>query len=101
MGTITVINFYYTSSLITIFPLTILIGPTRPKTCSSKHTRLDCKQKNDTYYKIFKSEWAKTYNSVHIVDDSPNVWLNTENYDKQITFIVPKEFRGEVMIWNY
>ena len=57
-------------------------------------TRLDCKQKNDTYYKIFKSEWAKTYNSVHIVDDSPNVWLNTENYDKQITFIVPKEFRG-------
>lgn len=59
-------------------------------------TRLDCKQKNDTYYKIFKSEWAKTYNSVHIVDDSPNVWLNTENYDKQITFIVPKEFRGEV-----
>ena len=45
---------------------------------------------------MFRSEWAKTYNSIHIVDDSPNVWFNTENYDKQITFVVPKEFRGEV-----
>ena len=59
-------------------------------------TRQDCKQKNNTYYKMFKSEWAKTYNSIHIVDDSPNVWLDTEYYDKQITFVVPKEFRGEV-----
>mgnify|MGYP001588774936 CR=1 FL=1 len=36
------------------------------------------------------------YDSIHIIDDSPNVWLDTEYYDKQITFMVTKEFRGEI-----
>ena len=55
-----------------------------------------CLSQNDHYYKTFKPEWAKAYLSIHIIDDSPNVWLETEPYKNQIEFFIPKEFRGEI-----
>tara|TARA_B110000503_G_scaffold76188_1_gene117609 strand:- start:45 stop:608 length:564 start_codon:yes stop_codon:yes gene_type:complete len=58
--------------------------------------RSHCIQRNESYYKKFSKDWGSSYKSIHIIDDSPNVWLDTEYYDKQITFVVPKEFRGEV-----
>ncbi|WP_374960305.1 HAD family hydrolase [Gilvibacter sp.] len=59
-------------------------------------TRNDCLSQNDHYYKTFQPEWAKTYQSIHIIDDSPNVWLETEPYKNQIELFIPKEFRGEI-----
>lgn len=58
-------------------------------------SRKDCETKNDRYYKKFLSKWGERYNRVFIIDDSPNVWLNTEKQKDKINFIVPKEFRGE------
>ncbi|MHA7864979.1 NIF family HAD-type phosphatase [Flagellimonas marinaquae] len=71
--------------------------------CSELHidvkallSRNDCLSENDRFYKCFRPNWAQEYRSIHIIDDSPNIWLDTENYDDQIAFIVPKEFRGEI-----
>ena len=58
-------------------------------------SRKDCKSKNDNYYKEFKSDWGNEYNKIFIIDDSPNVWINTLNFEDKIKFIIPKEFRGE------
>lgn len=58
-------------------------------------SRDNCLSKTDRYYKTFNPDWAQSYKSIHIIDDSPNIWLNTECYENQIKFIVPKEFRGE------
>ena len=58
-------------------------------------TRNDCLSKNDSHYKIFKAEWGELYDNIHIIDDSPNVWLKTDKYESKIKFIVPKEYRGE------
>ena len=58
-------------------------------------SRKDCENKKDKYYKKFLPIWGEIYYRVFIIDDSPNVWLNTEKYKDKITFIVPNEFRGE------
>lgn len=59
-------------------------------------TRQDCVQKNDRFYKPFQGQWNHLYEKIDIIDDSPNVWLNTEVYRNKIRFLVPKEFRGEM-----
>ena len=59
-------------------------------------TRKDCLQKGDMYYKSFMSDWGEKYQKIDIIDDSPNVWINTEPYKQKIKFKVPKEFRGEI-----
>lgn len=58
-------------------------------------SRQDCTSKNDNYYKTFKKEWGENFDQIYIVDDSPNVWLQTELYEDKIVFMIPKEFRGE------
>ena len=35
-----------------------------------------------------------TFDNIYIIDDSPNVWINTEKYITKINFIIPNEFRG-------
>lgn len=59
-------------------------------------SREDCLNKNDAFYKIFQNSWAEAFATIEIIDDSPNVWLNTEKFESKINFKVPKEFRGEV-----
>jgi len=59
-------------------------------------TRQDCKQENDRYYKPFQLQWGHLYDKIDIIDDSPNVWLDTDTFESKIRFIVPKEFRGEI-----
>ena len=58
-------------------------------------TRKNCKSKNKKYYKIFLPKWGEIYDNIFIIDDSPNVWINTGKFRGKIKFIVPKEFRGE------
>ena len=58
-------------------------------------SRKDCKSKDDKYYKKFLSDWGKDYNKIYIIDDSPNIWINTVKFEDKIKFIVPTEFRGE------
>jgi len=57
-------------------------------------TRKDCKSKDDKYYKKFLPSWGNTFDNIYIIDDSPNVWINTEKYITKINFIIPNEFRG-------
>jgi len=59
-------------------------------------TRKNCLQKGDMYYKSFLSDWGEKYKNIDIIDDSPNVWIGTEEYEQKINFKVPKEFRGEI-----
>jgi TFIIF-interacting CTD phosphatase-like protein len=59
-------------------------------------SRSHCIQKNENYYKKFSKDWGSSYKSIHIIDDSPNVWLKTEPFENKIDFIIPREFRGEV-----
>ena len=58
-------------------------------------TRKDCKSKDDKYYKKFLPNWGNTFDNIYIIDDSPNVWINTEKYITKIKFIIPNEFRGD------
>jgi len=58
-------------------------------------SRSDCISKNERYYKPFKEKWVKAHHEIHIIDDSPNVWINTEDFEDIIKYITPKEFRGE------
>ena len=58
-------------------------------------TRKNCISKNDKYYKDLLPEWGMIYETIFIIDDSPNIWMNIENFKSKIKFIVPKEFRGE------
>ena len=39
--------------------------------------------------------WGNTFDNIYIIDDSPNVWINTEKYITKIKFIIPNEFRGD------
>lgn len=59
-------------------------------------SRADCLYKNDKHYKVFKPQWATNYQTIIIIDDSPNVWLSTERYENKISFMVPTEFRGKL-----
>ena len=57
--------------------------------------REDCVSKTDKYYKKFSPVWGRDYENIFIIDDSPNIWLNTQKFEHKIKFIVPREFRGE------
>lgn len=57
--------------------------------------RKECQSIGDSYYKVFRQEWATDYAIIHIVDDTPNVWKEYNDNEHQIRFIVPTEFRGE------
>jgi len=56
------------------------------------YTRKKCMLRNGRYRKELPDDIVKEYDQIVIIDDSPNVWLN--NQDK-ITFLVPREFRGD------
>ncbi len=58
-------------------------------------SRADCSSKNEKFYKDFQPDWGKSYEHISIIDDSPNVWLQTEAYADKVQFVVPNEFRGE------
>src|SRR6056297_2254281 len=45
------------------------------------------------YYKDLYPEWSEVYNTIIVIDDSPNVW-SEENHN-QAVFMVPDEFMGE------
>jgi hypothetical protein len=46
---------------------------------------------NGNFKKSLKNEWLKKYDKIIIIDDSPNVWINT---NENIIFLIPNEFRG-------
>jgi TFIIF-interacting CTD phosphatase-like protein len=56
-------------------------------------SRKNCQQVNGQYKKQVKDIWKVQYNKIIVIDDSPNVWKNSE--DEHIKFIVPDEFRGD------
>jgi TFIIF-interacting CTD phosphatase-like protein len=56
-------------------------------------SRGNCKTLNGRHFKVFKDEWFQKYTHIFILDDSPNVWLNT--HSSQIKMLVPTEFRGD------
>jgi hypothetical protein len=55
-------------------------------------SRKNCKIINGKQKKLIKEEWLKNYDKIIVIDDSPNVWLNSE--DSKIIYLVPNEFRG-------
>jgi TFIIF-interacting CTD phosphatase-like protein len=55
-------------------------------------SRKDCTKKNDSFKKTINPEWIINYDEIIIIDDSPNVWLNSPD---SIKFFVPMEFRGD------
>lgn len=56
-------------------------------------SRKDCVRIGDQYEKHVVTQWIKDYESILIIDDSPNVWRNASD---KIIFLVPPEFKGEV-----
>jgi len=54
-------------------------------------SRKNCLRINEQYRKQFDSTWMEMYQTIIVIDDSPNVWINT---DDSIYFLVPTEFRG-------
>ena len=52
----------------------------------------NCKTIDGKLKKEVKPEWIANYDSILVIDDSPNVWII--NTDK-IHFFVPDEFRGQ------
>lgn len=56
-------------------------------------SRKNCIQINQKLHKEIKKDWLNLYDQILIVDDSPNVWLNSGN--KKNIFLVPDEFRGK------
>lgn len=40
---------------------------------------------------MIEPSWLNIYETIIVIDDSPNVWKNTS---ESIHFLVPKEFRG-------
>ena len=61
---------------------------------TSMLSRGNCKTIKGKHYKEFRDEWLENYKGIFIIDDSPNVWLNTDS--PQIKMIVPTEFRGDL-----
>jgi TFIIF-interacting CTD phosphatase-like protein len=55
-------------------------------------SRKNCKTVDGKHKKLIKEDWLKNYDKIIIIDDSPNVWLNST--DLKIKFLVPNEFRG-------
>ena len=48
---------------------------------------------NKKHHKEVRQDWLDLYDQIIIIDDSPNVWLNST--DAKIIFLVPDEFRGK------
>lgn len=57
-------------------------------------SRKNCKMVHGNHRKLIKEDWLKNYDAIIVIDDSPNVWLNSE--DSKIVFLVPNEFRGQI-----
>jgi TFIIF-interacting CTD phosphatase-like protein len=57
-------------------------------------SRKDCRKKNDNFKKNINPKWIINYDEIIVIDDSPNVW---ENCPESIKFLVPKEFRGDIL----
>jgi hypothetical protein len=55
-------------------------------------SRKNCLRVKDQYKKVIESSWLNKYETIVIIDDSPNVWKNTS---ESIHFLVPTEFRGD------
>lgn len=54
-------------------------------------SRKNCYLINGNFKKTLKKEWLNEYGKIIIIDDSPNVWINTND---NIVFLIPDEFRG-------
>lgn len=54
-------------------------------------SRKNCLKIKDQYRKTIDDNWIKKYETIIVIDDSPNVWKNTTD---SIHFLVPTEFRG-------
>jgi hypothetical protein len=54
-------------------------------------SRKNCVTVDGKLRKAIKPEWIANYNTIVVIDDSPNVWLSDSN---KINFLVPGEFRG-------
>lgn len=54
-------------------------------------SRKNCYLINGNIKKTLKKEWLNEYGKIIIIDDSPNVWINTND---NIVFLIPDEFRG-------
>ena len=54
-------------------------------------SRKNCLRVKDQYKKIIEHNWLNRYDTIIVIDDSPNVWKNTS---ESIHFLVPTEFRG-------
>ncbi len=54
-------------------------------------SRKNCLRINEQYRKQIEPTWMEMYETIIVIDDSPNVWKNT---DDSIHFLVPTEFRG-------
>lgn len=56
-------------------------------------SRKNCILINQKHHKEVKQDWLALYEQIIIIDDSPNVWINSTN--AKIKFLVPDEFRGQ------
>ena len=56
-------------------------------------SRKNCILINKKHHKEVRQDWLDLYDQIIIIDDSPNVWLNST--DAKIIFLVPDEFRGK------
>jgi hypothetical protein len=54
-------------------------------------SRKNCSRIKEQYRKQIEPIWIESYETIIVIDDSPNVWKNT---DDSIHFLVPTEFRG-------
>jgi hypothetical protein len=54
-------------------------------------SRKNCSRINEQYRKEIEPIWIESYETIIVIDDSPNVWINTND---SIHFLVPTEFRG-------
>jgi len=55
-------------------------------------SRKNCLKIKEQYRKIIDDNWIEKYETIIVIDDSPNVWKNTTD---SIHFLVPTEFRGD------
>lgn len=56
-------------------------------------SRKHCRVHKGRYHKNIREEWLKDYDRIVIIDDSPEIWGNTDN--EKIMMIVPDEFKGQ------
>jgi TFIIF-interacting CTD phosphatase-like protein len=54
-------------------------------------SRKNCIKIKEQYRKQIDPIWFESYETIIVIDDSPNVWINTND---SIHFLVPTEFRG-------